>query len=210
MAETPCITRARGRRLGQWLLLASSLACAVARADVESVLERLRDGEVETALPELRSLARDGDARAQDALATVYLEGIGVPADPQRAMGWYCALAHHGEGGERVIRAVWHLAEYFRTGGGVPGAGYRRGRREREDPVRAYFWFAVMARQETYYDQVEGGSTTLGKMGVNAMSRLLFPEERAALEKALERWRADRFTAGGAQCLALPTGLTSE
>ena len=182
------------------------LAVGVARADFQRARERLEGGEFAQALPELQSLARGGDARAQDTLAGLYLQGIGVERDVPLAMSWYCRVAHQPQGGPQVMHAVWFLAEYFRTGGGVPGPTYNDGRPEDENPLRAYFWFSVMAGQQGLYDTVDERSVTLGKIGVNAVGGVLFAAEKAALEEAVKRWRPTRPVDSGDACLALPDG----
>jgi TPR repeat protein len=184
------------------------LCAAPARADLDAALERLRSGDFENALPELRVLARGGDARAQDTLAGLYVEGIGVDRDVDEAMGWYCRVAHQRSGGPEVMHAVWFLAEYFRTGGGVPGPRYNDGRSEAENPLRAYFWFSVMAGQQELYETVDARSVILGKIGVNTVGGVLLAEEKIALGEALERWRPTRPVDSPEACLALPDGLS--
>ena len=70
------------------------LGAGTARADFEGALERLQGGDFARALPELQSLARGGDARAQDTLAGLYIAGIGVERNLPLAMSWYCRVAH--------------------------------------------------------------------------------------------------------------------
>ncbi len=183
------------------------LGTGLARADLDGALERLEQGDFARALPELERLARGDDARAQDTLAGLYLEGIGVERDVPVAMGWYCRVAHHPQGGPEVMHAVWFLAEYFRTGGDVPGPAYNAGRREDENPLRAYFWFSIMAGQQGLFDTVDDRSVILGKIGVNVVGGVLFAHEKAALENAVQRWRPTRRVASGDACLALPDGL---
>jgi TPR repeat protein len=183
------------------------LHAAPAAADVDGALERLERGDFARALPELHGLARGGDVRAQDTLAGLYLKGIGVERDVVEAMGWYCRVAHHPRGGPEVMHAVWFLAEYFRTGGGVPGPGYNDGRAQDENPLRAWFWFSVMAGQQALYETVDERSRILGKIGVNAVGGVLLDEEKTALTAALGRWRPTRPVASAEACLALPDGL---
>lgn len=183
------------------------LASPSVPADLDAAAAALERGDFAVAVPELWELARAGEPRAQHTLAGLYLEGIGVERDVHRAMGWYCRVAHHREGGPQVMHAVWYLAEYFRTGGGVPGPAYTRGRREDENPLKAYFWFAIMAEQEALYDSVDERSVILGRIGVNAVGGALFREEREALAAAVSAWRPDRPVASDETCLALPEGL---
>lgn len=199
--------RGLGRIAAGGMLVSSLMGAAPAYADFEAAAERLQRGDVANALPELRALAREGDARAQDTLAGLHLQGLGVERDVGEAMGWYCRVAHHPSGGPQVMHAVWFLAEYFRTGGGVPGSGYNDGRREEENPLRAYFWFSVLAGQDDLYDRLDERSRMLGKIGMNAVGGELYDHEKAALGAALARWRPAQPVDSAAACLALPEGL---
>lgn len=198
--------RVRRRIAAGCMLVAGLSGAAPAGAGFEAAVERLQRGDFANALPELRALARDGDVRAQDTLAGLYLKGIGVERDVAEAMGWYCRVAHHRSGGTQVMHAVWYLAEYFRTGGGVPGPGYNDGRPADENPLRAYFWFSVLAGQGALYDTLDERSRVLGKIGMNAVGGELFDHEKAALGRALSRWHPAR-PVDSAACLSLPEGL---
>ena len=193
--------------IGGRALLLVALGVSPAHAEFDSVLEGLEKGDFAHAVAELDKLARAGDARAQDTLAGLYLQGIGVERDVARAMGWYCRVAHHAQGGAQVMHAVWFLAEYFRTGGGLPGPSYGDGRPEDENPLRAYFWFSVMAGQSGLFERVDEHSAILGKIGVNAVAGVLFDEEKASVQAALRRWRPGRPVASADACLMLPEGL---
>lgn len=195
------------RLVAGFAVIILALQAAPARADLDAALARLERGDVAGALPELRALARGGDVRAQDTVAGLYLEGIGVERNVAEAMGWYCRVAHHPPGGPEVMHAVWFLAEYFRTGGGVPGRGYNDGRPQDENPLRAWFWFSVMAGQEALYEAVDERSRILGRIGVNAVGGVLLDGEKAAIRAALARWRPTRAVASTQACLALPEGL---
>ena len=194
------------RAVGAAMLALCGALATAATDSLEAAIADLERGNFAAALPALRRLARQDDPRAQSTLAGLYVQGIGVSRDLRRAMGWYCRVAHHRAGGPEVMHAVWFLAEYFRTGGGVPGSGYRRGRREQEDPRKAYFWFTVMASQADLYDSVDAPSELLGRIGINAVGGVLFAEERAALEAAVRGWRPERPVADPETCLALPDG----
>lgn len=190
-----------------WATVCLLLGVVPAAADLDTALARLASGDFARALPELHVLAGEGDVRAQGTLAGLYLEGIGVDRDVVEAMGWYCRVAHDRRGGPEVMHAVWYLAEYFRTGGGVPGRRYNQGRVEDENPLRAYFWFSVMAAQRGLYERVDERSVILGEIGVNAVGGVLLEGERVALGEALERWRPTRPVASAEACLGLPEGL---
>ena len=191
-------------------VLAAEAPSGAAQDPFQRALTALAGGDFDTGLPALETLAREGDVRAQDALAALYLNGVGVGANVPRAMQWYCRVAHHRAGGRPVMHAAWFLAEYFRTGGGVPGSRYLEGDQSRADPLRAYFWFSVMAAQARLYQDTHADSVTLGKMGMNAVGRELYEEEKAALARALSAWSPARPVASGEACLALPEGLEAE
>lgn len=178
-----------------------------ARADFDSAAAAISRGDVETGIAEFESLAKAGDARAQDALATIYLKGLGVPRNVGTAMSWYCMLAHQPEGGRGVMHAVWYLAEWFRTGGGIPGRHYNDGSRASEDPIRAYFWFSVMAMQKDLFRQVHEDSVRLGKIGMTAVGGALYDDEIAAIGAAVNDWRPEKPVASPQRCLEIPAGV---
>jgi hypothetical protein len=190
------------------LVLATVLALAalapVRAADFDAASELLERGALTRARAAFTDLARAGDARAQDALAAMLLQGIGGPRDVQGAMGWYCLLAHQPAGGREVVHALWFLAEYFRTGGGLPGERWNDGAREREDPVRAYFWFSLMAAQAEFYEQVLDEGVTLGRAGRHSVGRELYEGEKQQVERRLQRWEPDRIPGSAGTCLELP------
>jgi len=176
----------------------------LARADFDSAAEALKNGDIDGGLREMEVVAGGGDPRAQDALATMYLKGIGVTRDVRAAMSWYCMLAHYRQGGQGVMHAVWILAEWFRTGGGVPGQGYNDGKPENEDPLRAYFWFSVMAQQDDLYEEADDKSVRLGKIGMTRVGRVLYDEEKTALSAAVSRWRPAQPASTPRRCLETP------
>ena len=78
------------------LLLPVSLP---AGTEFESAVAELERGAFATAIPTLRRLAEDGDPRAQDTLAGLYLEGIGVERDVDVLVAGAAA-----KGGRRAIQ----------------------------------------------------------------------------------------------------------
>lgn len=192
------------------LFLSALLLSATAQADYDSAAEALLRGDHAAGIAEMRSLALAGDARAQDALATMYLKGAGVGRDVAAAMSWYCMLAHHPEGGRGIMQAVWYLAEWFRTGGGFPGQHYNDGDRANEDPIRAYFWFSVMAAQKELFEIVDDDSLRLGQIGKGSVRRALFENEIAAVGEAVKRWRPEQPAGSPQRCLKIPAGVTAQ
>ncbi|MGI9334709.1 MAG: hypothetical protein ACR2RL_16325 [Gammaproteobacteria bacterium] len=171
-----------------------------------TALKLLESGQVEAALQALRVLAANRDFRAQGALANIHLEGLGVPRDPAKAMRWYCLLAYHREGGELIMTGIWRLAEYLRTGGGVPGHGYAERDAAREDPIRALFWFQVLAQQSRWYLDVDTSSQRIGSLGVRRLTDQLFPVELERVAAALEHFDPAR-PPPDSSCLKAPAGL---
>ena len=167
---------------------------------------RLADQDYQGAYQLLLPLGKAGHAGAQDILAALYTQGLGVHEDREKAMQWYCALAHQPEGGRKVVRAAWLLAEYFRTGGGLPSKRYQHKSREHEDPYRAYFWFEVLARQKDYYRQVYQEGEKLGNIGRFVMARQLNKAEIDQVKFFLQQWQPREPVTSLEQCLALPRG----
>jgi TPR repeat protein len=188
-------------------LIALAVSSPWARADFDAAAAAIEREDFATAFSELEPLASAGDLRAQDALATMYLRGFGVERDVRAGMSWYCMLAHHVQGGRGIMQAVWYLAEWFRTGGGMPGRHYNDGNRADEDPIRAYFWFSVMAEQKAHYQNVHEDSVRLGKIGRTAVGSVLFEQEKAEIGEALSRWQPDQPAPSPERCLELPRGV---
>ncbi|MGP0565789.1 MULTISPECIES: tetratricopeptide repeat protein [unclassified Nitrospina] len=111
-------------------------------------------------------LAWSGNADAQYQLGILYLNGQGVPLDTKKAAKWFLASALQGD-----VGAQYFLAELYRKGLGVdrdleiaaawyrkaaeqdyPDAQYRLGTwyadvtHDAADPVQAYVWLALAAR----------------------------------------------------------------
>jgi TPR repeat protein len=169
-----------------WLAVClAPLWVALAADDFDAALEALRAGEVLAARAQMQVLAEQGEPRAQDVLAAMLLKGVGGPADVPAAMGWYCMLAHHPGGGRATVNALWRLAEYFRTGGGQPGRAYQDGDPAQENPLKALFWFEVMAQQQRHYAEVLPQGVRLGRIGAGRVRDLLLDAADASACLAL-------------------------
>jgi len=187
-----------------WLLCPGGLY----GADLAEARKALANNRYEAALGHLLPLAEVGQADAQALLAGLYLKGAGVPKDNRTAMAWLCRLAHQQAGGATVMHGIWFLAEYFRTGGGVPGAQYNHGSRRDENPLKAYFWFTLLAHQQQYFDTVHADSQRLGNLGRAETGRQLQDEEKAALDEVARLWRPRWQAVNGLlSCLDLPGPL---
>lgn len=88
-------------------------------------------GDFETAIEAWQPLAEAGNLEAQVSLADIYMNGLGVAADPGRAVAWYRRAA---EAGDPV--AQLNLGDFYARGFGVA-----------RDPVEAFVWLDLAARQ---------------------------------------------------------------
>lgn len=87
------------------------------------------DGDYVTALRIWKPLAEKGYPKAQDSLAGMYKEGLGVAQDHKKALKWYRLAAEQGYAGGQ-----YGLALMYRQGVGVP-----------QSYVHAHMWFNVAA-----------------------------------------------------------------
>ncbi len=86
-------------------------------------------GDYATALRELRPLAEQGDAGAQNQLGIMYSLAQGVPQDYAKALQWWRKAA-----GQGFARAQFNLGYMYDKGYGVP-----------QDYVQAHMWFDLAA-----------------------------------------------------------------
>ena len=178
---------------------ASPQSAGVARA--RSLLD---GGDAHGARAAFSDLAEANDVDAQDALAAMWLEGIGGPAQRETAMYWFCRLAHQPRGGRPVMRAPWYLAEYFRTGGGLPGRRYLDGSHDLQNPLKAYFWYQAMARQDELYDTTLAEARELGEVGSATVARELRDEDKQQVVRRVQRWSPRHPVSSAQACLNLP------
>ncbi|MBI2994705.1 MAG: SEL1-like repeat protein [Gammaproteobacteria bacterium] len=110
------------------LLLVSS---AAVQADIYSAQEALNRGDTKAAIEEFRSLADQGDAKAQAQLGYIYYTGEGVALDYAEAVKWYQKAAAQGDRG-----AQYNLAVAYAFGEGVT-----------QDYSQAALWYRRAAEQ---------------------------------------------------------------
>ncbi len=117
-------------------------------------------------LEQLRDMARNGDAAAEDKLGRLYAEGdekLGITPDDERAAHWFTSAAEHGS-----VSAQYKLGLLYWGGHhGLP-----------KDPNKAYFW-TVLARAGG-----QESSKDLAKFLANGMTRA----QTAAIEQQAEIW----------------------
>jgi TPR repeat protein/putative methionine-R-sulfoxide reductase with GAF domain len=118
---------------------------------------------IETAtIEQLKSMADNGDAAAENALGRRYATGDAVPLDESAAAGWFSKAAEHGN-----VSAQSKLGSLYFAGRGVP-----------KDLHQAYFW-TVLARAGG-----DRGSKELAKILFDRMTR----SQSAAIEQQANIW----------------------
>ena len=95
------------------VLLGSAGVCE--SADLQKGLAAWNSGDYATALRELKPLAEQGDAYAQNNLGSMYEFGHGVPQDNKTAVKWYRLAAEQGHPVPQ-----FNLGVMYREGRGVP------------------------------------------------------------------------------------------
>ena len=111
--------------------LAFMLSLPVAAQDFEKAEEAFERGDYATALRELRRLAEQGYAPAQNKLGDMYYFGFGVLSDNAEVVKWYRRAAEQGHRGGQ-----YNLGGMYYNGIGVS-----------EDYVQAYLWINLAASQ---------------------------------------------------------------
>ena len=111
--------------------LLTGAGAAPSHADFAAGLEAYDAGDFETAAAEWRPLAEAGSAEAQVALADLYHNGLGVPADTAAAARWYRRAAAQGD-----AVAQLNLGDFYSRGRGVA-----------RDLAEAYAWLTLAAAQ---------------------------------------------------------------
>jgi GAF domain-containing protein/PilZ domain-containing protein/Sel1 repeat-containing protein len=152
------------RERGQ-IRLQTVLASSLAPKPTNSI-RAAADPPVETAtLPQLRQMAENGNAAAENALGLRYFQGdekSGIPQDEQEAFRWFSRAAEDGS-----LKAQSKLGSLYWSGRGVA-----------KDLNKAYFW-SVLARARG--DQ---GSKELAQLLAGGMTR----SRQAAIEQEADIW----------------------
>jgi len=89
--------------------LAAGMAAVPALAETDAGIEALNKGDYGIALKELTPPAREGDARAEAHLASIYHYGLGVATSFSRAFYWYRAAALQGNTDGQIGLAILYF-----------------------------------------------------------------------------------------------------
>ncbi len=107
------------------------LAGSPALASFDEAVAAANDGKFALAFEAFSTLAEQGDARAQQALAWMYYEGQGRQRDYEEAVFWYRKAADQGS-----VTAQINLAQMYAYGKGVA-----------QDFAKAAHWWQQLAEQ---------------------------------------------------------------
>ncbi|MGO8916916.1 MAG: trypsin-like peptidase domain-containing protein [Stellaceae bacterium] len=206
------LSRKTFRHLGLGLLLVAAMTCGLAAeacADYAAGVRYAKQGDYLAARREYLAAATDGNASAQNNLASLYRSGEGGPIDLERAFYWFSKAALQGQ-----VNAQTSLGDMYEKGDGVPrdylraAYWYRRaavagffigqsslaemfeiGRGIPREPVTALAWYTIAAKarvnpNSTFY-------TDALRKAVAARDRLaqhLSTAERVAAEDIARHW----------------------
>lgn len=123
-----CLSKRQWRALLiSFALLAALLGgtAAITLRPAADARSALLSGDYRGAHDLLLTAARAGEAPAQNALANLYLLGLGVQPDHRKAAEWYLQAAL-----SRNVAAQVNLGHLYTQGRGVP-----------RDPLRAFAWY---------------------------------------------------------------------
>lgn len=119
------------QRLSAIAFLVMFAVSTPALGDLDKAQAAYERGDYPAALEEMRVLAEQGDALAQNNLGAFYGNGFGVPKDYVEANEWYRKAAE-----QSLAEAQTNL-----------DLNYYRGLGTNPDPVAAYMWLTLAARQ---------------------------------------------------------------
>lgn len=135
-------------------------------ADIKSGREAFEKGDYATALKESRSLAKKGDAEAQNALGAMYIQGLGVKQDLQEGMKWLRLSAEQG-----FSEALFAMGMLYSEGKGI----------EKSD-IEAYKWYLLAASKG---DSMAAG---IAKLAMTGLEEKLSKEQKAKAVDDAKTW----------------------
>jgi uncharacterized protein len=139
--------------------------CLPAGADTMSDAEAAwRRQDYATAAELYRSLAEQGRATAQHALAKMYENGEGLPRNSVEAAKWFLRAAEQGHAGAQLF-----LGGMYETGDGV-----------QRDYVRAYMWFSL---------SLAAGQGDFAARGRSDVMERMTPAQIAQGDRLVHEWK---------------------
>jgi uncharacterized protein len=94
-----------------WIVLALPVS---AQADFSAGLRAYKDGAYTSAFQSWKSLAENGNAKAQNNLGILYRKGLGVEKDSAEAFKWYKKAAN-----QNFAKAQFNLGLMYKQGNGI-------------------------------------------------------------------------------------------
>jgi len=151
------------------LTMVALLLSTQVRADFQDGMAAYQAGEYARAFVEWQRLAEQGEARAQLALAGMYLNGHGVEQDDFEAARWTRAAAE-----QNLVSAQYAL-----------GLMYKYGRGVNKDLVHAYLWLSLAEAN------AKGDTRLEFTRSVEAVSRNMTKEQLAEANRLLAERNED-------------------
>ncbi len=125
-------------------------------------------GDYATVARELRSLAEQGDAKAQAHLGVMYETGLGVPQDYAEAVKWYRKAAEQG-----IAKAQYNLGFMYANGRGVS-----------QDHVQAHMWFDLAVSRFP-----PGEFRDIAVKSRDSVAKRMTPAQISAAQKLAREWK---------------------
>lgn len=153
--------------VAQDAIVDAAVSDAAASAQLQRGTAAYDSGDFATALEEMRPLAEQGNATAQNVLGFMYQNGKGVPQDDTQAVNWYRRSADQGdasgqnnlgfmyEGGRGVSQDYTQAAIWYRRAADQGNTAaqsnlgwmYRNGKGVQQDDIQAVNWYRKAADQ---------------------------------------------------------------
>jgi TPR repeat protein len=186
--------------------LAATLGLAPAPRNADRAMAAYQKGDYTTALKLSRSLADQGDARAQSILGLIYYGGRGVSRNDNEAVRWFRHAADLGDATGNL-----YLGVMFADGRGVPqdyaeaakwyrlaadlgdaqaqynlGLAYAKGEGVSPDNVSAHMWFNLAAAR---FPASDARSRDAAVRNRDLVASDMTPEEIAEAQQLARDWK---------------------
>lgn len=191
------------------LIFALFLATPAVAGQLEDAATAYDSGDYGTALRIFRTLAGQGDAKAQFSLGFMYHNGEGVLQDYAEAAKWYRKAAEQGD-----TIAQYKIGLMYKHGLGVPqqdyaeavkwfrksaeqgdakaqcalGFMYHFGEGVPQDFVQAYMWYNLAA---TIFSAIDNEGRAIAVKGRDILAAKMTPEQIAEAQKLAREWKPE-------------------
>lgn len=117
----------------------------------------------------VRSLAEQGDAKAQFALGTMYRDGQGVAKDYAEALRWWRSAAEQG-----LLDAKLALGNIYAGGSGIA-----------KDNILAYMWYELVTLQSG-----DDWLRAIARSNRDAVATRMTPADISKAQRLVGEWKA--------------------